>query len=64
MQTQISLLKINTVLERTGLKRSALYALQKEGKFPKGVKLSEKSVAWPSNAVDAWIASRIEAAAQ
>lgn len=59
MTNPITLLKITPVLERTGLKRSALYYLQKQGKFPQGVKLSIKSVAWRSDEVDAWIDSRV-----
>ena len=42
----------------TGLRRSTLYQLIKDGKFPAPVKLSIRAVAWPSYAVNAWIASR------
>lgn len=56
-----SLLRIAAVQERTGLSRSQLYRLVNDGEFPAPVKLSERTVAWPSDAVSAWIESRIQA---
>lgn len=55
----ISLLRIVTVQSRTGLARSTIYKLIDEGDFPPPVKITAKAVAWPSNAIDHWIESRI-----
>lgn len=59
---QHALLRRTQVEALTGLKRSSIYALMKEGAFPKCVKLSVRAVAWSAEAVQAWIASRIASA--
>ena len=60
------LLRLPAVLQRTGLKRSSLYAAVADGQFPKPIKLNDsgRAVAWPSVAVDGWIKSRIDKGAQ
>ena len=40
------LLRIQNVLEKTGLGRSTIYALIKQNNFPPAIKLSGRSVAW------------------
>jgi prophage regulatory protein len=60
-QTPVTLYRCKSVLERTGLKRSALYKLMACGDFPKPIKITAKAVGWPSNEIDNWILSRIEA---
>jgi prophage regulatory protein len=57
--SQISLLRLNTVLSRTGLARSTIYKLMAEGNFPFPVKITTKAVAWPSNSIETWITSCI-----
>lgn len=54
------LLRINDVQALTGLKRSSIYSKIAIGEFPKPIKLSERSVAWVSDEVNAWIEARIE----
>lgn len=62
----LSLLRLPVVLERTGLSKTGLYKLAREGKFPGPVPLGGRAggraVAWPSDEVHQWILSRIEAA--
>ena len=55
----ISLLRLPEVKHRTGLSRSSIYLAISQGKFPKSVNLSERSVAWSSADIDNWIADRI-----
>ena len=55
------LLRINAVMDKTGLKRAMLYKLIAAGKFSKPVKLSESCVAWLWSEVEAFIQSRIAA---
>ncbi|WP_439825373.1 helix-turn-helix transcriptional regulator [Aeromonas caviae] len=50
--------RIAAVTARTGVPRSSLYRLIKQGRFPSPIKLSERSSAWRSSDVDAWIAAR------
>lgn len=60
-QSQI-LLRRPDVEQRTGLRRSHLYALMKQGAFPQPVPLAGRAVAWVADEVDTWIANRIREA--
>jgi len=53
------LLRLKEVRHRVGLQRSAIYLKIKHGEFPAPVHLGARAVAWPSDAIDAWIDSRI-----
>ena len=55
------LLRLNEVLHRVGLRRSAIYLKIKLGEFPPPVRLGARAVAWPSDVIDAWIDSRVGA---
>jgi prophage regulatory protein len=57
-----SLLRAQAVMALTGLNsKSSLYAAIAKGTFPKPIKLGVRSVAWPSDVVENWIAGRIAA---
>lgn len=60
----VSLLRLDAVEARTGLKKSAIYAGMKAGTFPQCVKLGPRASAWSSSSIDEWIAGRIRAAGQ
>lgn len=53
------LLRLPGVRDLTGLGTTKLYELVSEGKFPKPVKLTPRSVAWPEDEVAQWCAARI-----
>ena len=53
------LIRRKEVQAKTGLGASSIYAMMKQGKFPKAITLSERRVAWIESEVDAWIANRI-----
>jgi prophage regulatory protein len=57
-----TLLRLPAVESRTGLRKSAIYAGMKSGTFPPCLKLGARASAWPSSAIDAWIAERIASA--
>ncbi len=57
----LALLRLPEVRRRTGRSRSEIYRGVAAGTFPKPVKLSERSSAWPEHEVAAWIAERIAA---
>ena len=57
-----ALLRLPAVESRTGLRKSAIYAGMKAGTFPACLKLGQRASAWPSSAIDAWIAERIASA--
>jgi prophage regulatory protein len=45
---------------RTGFKRAHIYALMKEGKFPKAFCLGVRAVGWDSVEIDQWVAERLQ----
>ena len=55
-----AIIRLPTVKNRTGLCRSTIYLLVKEGTFPAPVSLGERAVGWVESEITDWIASRIE----
>jgi prophage regulatory protein len=49
------------VEQRTGYKKTELYDLIKEGRFPQPVPLGRRAVGWLEHEVDEWIEERIRA---
>jgi len=45
---------------KTGFKRAHLYALMKDGKFPKAMRLGVRAVGWDSAEIDQWICDRLQ----
>jgi prophage regulatory protein len=52
------MLRLTQVIERTELRKTTIYKLQKLGRFPKAVPLTGHSVRWIESEVDDWLASR------
>jgi len=53
-----TILRIEEVLHRTGLKRTMLYDLIAKGQFPKQVSLGARAVGWYEDEVDEWVRNR------
>ncbi len=53
------ILKLNNVTKITGLSGSSIYRLIALGRFPKQIKLSERSSGWIASEVDQWLEDRI-----
>ena len=49
------IIRLKTVLARTGLSRTTLYRKMGEGTFPRQVKISIHGAGWRESAVDRWI---------
>jgi len=49
------ILRLNKVLDRTGLSRSTLYRKVQAGTFPKQVRIAARCAGWRESAVNAWI---------
>ena len=49
------IIRIRTVLDRTGLSRSTLYRKINDGTFPRQVKLGQHSAGWRESAINAWM---------
>jgi prophage regulatory protein len=57
--TPVRLIREKEILERTGLSRTQRWRLEREGRFPTRVQLSERAFGWIESEVEAWIAERI-----
>lgn len=57
MQTETPdrILRIKTVLERTGLSRSTMYRKMQNGTFPRNVQISTRCAGWRESAISAWL---------
>ena len=53
------LLRLPEVTAMTGLSRSEIYRLEAIGKFPKRVPLTERTTAWASDEIEAWVQAKI-----
>ena len=53
------LLRLPDVEAITGCKKSTIYKLMKEGKFPTCRRITARMSAWPESAVFAWVQARI-----
>jgi prophage regulatory protein len=51
------IIRLKTVLDRTGLSRSTLYRKIGQGTFPKQVRISARCAGWRESAVDAWLSN-------
>lgn len=58
------LLRLPLVEERTGLRKSSLYAGAKAGTFPAPVRLSARAVAWREEDIDRWMSNRVKVGGQ
>jgi prophage regulatory protein len=52
-------LRLAQVEDMSGLRRSQLYKLLKEGRFPKQLKLMGRNSGWLLSEVEAWISDRV-----
>jgi len=46
------------VMETSGFKRTAIWRHEKEGDFPKRVRLGSRNIGWRESEILAWVASR------
>ena len=55
-------MRLREVCHLTGLSKTTLYKLTREGKFVPSISLGGASVGWPSHLVDAWLTTRLQKA--
>lgn len=53
------IIRLRTVLERTGLSRSTIYRKIAEGTFPSQVRISVHGAGWRESAINRWIADPV-----
>lgn len=52
-------MKLNEVINTTGLSRSSIYAYMSKGNFPKPIQLGPRAVAWVEEEVMGWLLDKI-----
>lgn len=57
MSNTEKIIRLKTVLDRTGLSRSTMYRKITEGTFPQRVPISIHGTGWYESAVNRWIAN-------
>jgi prophage regulatory protein len=55
----IRILRLAQVLNVTGLGKTKIYQLQAEGDFPMRIQITDHSVGWIEEEVQAWLAQRV-----
>lgn len=61
IEYQLKALRLNQVIEKTGIPASTIYAKAKIGDFPKPIKLGNgRSSAWLEHEIDQWLVEQIE----
>ena len=53
----VSILRIQSVIAKTGHARSTIYKMLSEGTFPRPVGLGSRAIGWKSSDIDNYIAS-------
>lgn len=53
------ILRLNAVLDRSGLSRSTLYRKIQSGTFPKQVKIAARCAGWRESAINSWLRNPI-----
>ncbi len=56
------LIRLESVMNKTGLSRTGVYSGMKKGTFPAGIKISKRCVAWDETKVNSWISEKINQA--
>lgn len=58
MQTVDRMLRREEVEQRTGMSRSTIYRLMREGDFPLPHRIGQRAVRWRESELETWLASR------
>jgi len=54
----MKILRVAEVIAQTGISRVTIWRLEREGKFPRRIQLSEHAIGWLGKEIDAWVQSR------
>jgi prophage regulatory protein len=55
----IRILRLAQVIDMTGLRKTKIYELQAQGRFPMNVRITTHSVGWVEQEVQAWLTGRL-----
>ncbi len=51
----MNILRLNAVLQRTGLSRTSIYRAVSNHKFPRPIKLGPRATGWIETEIDEWL---------
>lgn len=57
---RLRLIRLPQVMDRVGLKRSAIYQRMTEGRFPKSRLVGPRYTVWLESEIDAWIEAALD----
>jgi prophage regulatory protein len=52
-------IRLPEVEKKTGLGHSRIYVLEKQGRFPRRIKISDRAVAWLETDIEDWMEKRM-----
>jgi prophage regulatory protein len=55
----MKIMRLNEVMDSTGLGRSSIYKFIAAGTFPKPVSLGDRAVGWVDYEIEEWIVQRV-----
>ncbi|MGQ0501428.1 MAG: helix-turn-helix transcriptional regulator [Panacagrimonas sp.] len=58
MSTEVTLLRLPEVVRRTACSKSTIYQRERDGTFPKRLKVGPRTTAWRSDEIAAFIEAR------
>lgn len=56
----LAILRLGDVKRLTGLCRSSIYQMMKDGLFPRSISLGYRAVGWTTGDIRAWLQAKIE----
>ena len=59
----LRIIRYPELFNKVPLSRSQIWRLEREGKFPKSIKIGANSKGWVESQIDDWLCQRIEEAA-
>jgi prophage regulatory protein len=57
---RLEVLRLRQVCQVTGLCRSTIYQLEADKRFPRRIKVGDRSVGWIDREVQEWLADRVQ----
>lgn len=57
-ERELIFLREPAVFKKTGISRATRWRLEKDGDFPKKIRISPGAIAWLEHEIDEWIKSR------
>lgn len=59
--TPLRVIRLPEVKSKTGLGRTTIYLMERDGQFPHSITLGGKAVGWIESEIDKWIEARMAA---